>query len=151
ASLGIQITHEDAENLQVAVPPFKVDVMREVDVIEEVLRIYGYNKVEIGTQLKASLNQTPKPDKELYKNTVSELLVGNGFLEIMNNSLTNVETVFDESSAVRLYNPLSSDLDTMRQNMVFSLLEAIEYNQKRKNADVKFFEFGKTYHLEGDQ
>jgi phenylalanyl-tRNA synthetase beta chain len=151
ASLGIQITHEDAENLQVAVPPFKVDVTREVDVIEEVLRIYGYNKVEIGTQLKASLNQTPKPDKELYKNTVSELLVGNGFLEIMNNSLTNVETVFDESSAVRLYNPLSSDLDTMRQNMVFSLLEAIEYNQKRKNADVKFFEFGKTYHLEGDQ
>lgn len=150
-SLGIQITHEDAENLQVAVPPFKVDVTREVDVIEEVLRIYGYNNVEIGTQLKASLNQTPKPDKELYKNTVSELLVGNGFLEIMNNSLTNLDTVFDEGSAVRLFNPLSSDLDTMRQNMVFSLLEAIEYNQKRKNADVKFFEFGKTYHLDGDQ
>ncbi len=150
-ALGIEVRAEDDEQLEVAVPPFKVDVTREVDVIEEVLRIYGYNNIEIGTQLKASLNPSPKPDKELLKNTVADTLIANGYYEIMNNSLTHLDTALDPSTAVRVVNPLSSDLDTMRQNMVYSMLSSIEYNQKRKYSDIKFFEFGKTYHLNGEQ
>lgn len=149
-ALGIEIIEEDEHTLQVSVPPFKVDVTREVDVVEEVLRIYGYNNIEIGTQLKASLNPSPKPDRELVGNQIADLLVANGFLEIMNNSLTHLDTVTDPDTAVRIFNPLSSDLDTMRQNLLFSTLESIEYNQKRKQPDLKLFEFGKSYHLDGE-
>lgn len=150
-ALGIGILQEDQEGLQVAVPPYKVDVTREVDVIEEVLRIYGYNNIEIGAQLKASLNPSPKPDKEFVGNQVADLLVANGYLEIMNNSLTRLDTAADPSTAVRIVNPLSSDLDTMRQNLLFPVLESIAYNQKRKQPDLRFFEFGKSYHLDGEQ
>ena len=144
-ALGITIVKEDAEELLVQVAPYKVDVTREVDVIEEVLRIYGYNNIELKSQIRASLNTAEKPDKELLLNQVADLLIGNGYREILNNSLTKMAFVNDESTAVRLLNPLSSDLDTMRQNLLFSALISVSYNQKRKSPNAKYFEYGKTY------
>lgn len=144
-ALGIEIVKEDAEELLVQVAPYKVDVTREVDVIEEVLRIYGYNNIELKSQIKASLNTAEKPDKELLLNQVADLLIGNGYREILNNSLTKLAFVNDENTAVRLLNPLSSDLDTMRQNLLFSALTSVSYNQKRKSPNAKYFEYGKTY------
>ncbi|MFD2597478.1 phenylalanine--tRNA ligase subunit beta [Sphingobacterium corticis] len=150
-SLGIGIEHETAETLSVAVPPFKVDVTREVDVIEEVLRIYGYNNIELGTQIKASLNTVQKPDREVILNQVADLLIANGYREILSNSLTKEAYADNVETSVKLLNPLSSDLDTMRQNLLFSALTAISYNQKRKSADLKIFEFGQAYHLIEDK
>ncbi len=147
-ALGIEVRKEADGMLTVAVPPYKVDVTREVDVTEEVLRIYGYNNVEIKRQIKASLSPSSKPDKEVVQNQVADLLIGNGFREILSNSLTRLAYVDEPETAVRILNPLSSDLDTMRQNLLFSALEAIAYNQKRKHADLKFFEFGSTYRLQ---
>lgn len=149
-ALEIKVLDDADGVLTVAVPPYKVDVTREVDIIEEVLRIYGYNNIEIGRQLKASLNTSPKPDKEVVQNQVADLLIGNGFREILSNSLTKLDYADDPEVAVRMLNPLSADLDTMRQNMLFSALEAVAYNQKRKNADLKFFEFGTTYRTNGE-
>ncbi len=146
-ALGIKVLNEADGVLTVEVPPYKVDVTREVDIVEEVLRIYGYNNIAIERQIKASLNTSPKPDKEVVQNQVADLLIGNGFRETLSNSLTRLDYADDPSSAVRILNPLSADLDTMRQNLLFSALEAIGYNQKRKQPDVKFFEFGSTYHL----
>jgi len=144
-ALGIEIVAENEQEIAVQVPAYKVDVTREVDVIEEVLRIYGYNNIELNPQIKASLNTQEKPDKEVVLNQVADVLVANGFREILNNSLTKLAFVNDESTAVRLVNPLSSDLDTMRQNLLFSALTTVSYNQKRKNVDVKYFEYGKSY------
>ncbi|UIR54572.1 phenylalanine--tRNA ligase subunit beta [Sphingobacterium sp. SRCM116780] len=149
-ALGIGIATESAEHLAVLVPPYRVDVTREVDVIEEVLRIYGYNNVELKPQIKSSLNTSDKPDKEVVLNQLADLLIANGYREILSNSLTKLDYADDEATAVRLYNPLSSDLDTMRQNMLFSALTAVSYNQKRKNGDLKVFEFGKTYAITGE-
>ncbi|MDR2283264.1 MAG: phenylalanine--tRNA ligase subunit beta [Sphingobacterium sp.] len=146
-ALGIVITAEKEQVLSVEVPAYKVDVTREVDVTEEVLRIYGYNNIELKSQILASLNTQEKPDKEVVLNQIADLLIGNGYREILSNSLTKLSYVDDESTAVRLLNPLSSDLDTMRQNLVYSMLTAMSYNQKRKATDLKFFEYGKTYHL----
>lgn len=144
-SLGIQVLSEEEEGLQVAVPPYRVDVTREVDVIEEVLRIYGYNRVEIGSQLRSSLNVSKKPDPEVVQEQIADLLVGNGYYEIMTNSLTKQAYTTDPQRAVQILNPLSSDLDTMRQELVYSMLEAVAHNQKRKFPDLKLFEFGRTY------
>ncbi|WP_293888289.1 MULTISPECIES: phenylalanine--tRNA ligase subunit beta [unclassified Sphingobacterium] len=149
-ALGIEVAAETEEGLDVLVPAYRVDVTREVDVVEEVLRIYGYNNIALKSQIKASLNTVEKPDKEVVLNQLADLLIANGFREILSNSLTKLDYVDDSDTAVKLYNPLSSDLDTMRQNMVFSMLNAIEYNQKRRNFDLKFFEFGKTYALDGE-
>lgn len=146
-ALGIKIAKETEEGLSVEVPPYKVDVTREVDVIEEVLRIYGYNNIELKSQILASLNTQEKPDKEAVLNQIADLLIANGYREILSNSLTKLAYADDEATAVKLFNPLSSDLDTMRQNILFSALTAIAYNQKRKQSDLKFFEYGKTYHL----
>lgn len=146
-SLKIAIHEKEAGIWQVEVPPYKVDVTREVDIIEEVLRIYGYNNIEMKQQIKASLNTSAKPDKELIQHLVSDTLIANGFIEILCNSLTKLAYIDNEETAVKILNPLSSDLDVMRQNLLFSTLEAIAYNQKRRNADLKLFEFGKTYHL----
>ncbi|SFC79738.1 phenylalanyl-tRNA synthetase beta chain [Parapedobacter composti] len=146
-ALGINIRRQEAGTLTVEVPPYKVDVTREVDIIEEVLRIYGYNNIEIQRQIKASLNTSPKPDKEVVQNQVADLLIGNGFREMLSNSLTKMDYMDEPGLAVKVLNPLSTDLDTMRQNLLFSALEAIAYNQRRKQADLKFFEFGSTYYL----
>ncbi|MGK6350927.1 phenylalanine--tRNA ligase subunit beta [Parapedobacter sp. DT-150] len=149
-ALGIAVLSEEGGVLKVQVPPYKVDVTREVDIIEEVLRIYGYNNIEIKRQIKASLNTSPKPDKEIVQNQVADLLIGNGYREMLSNSLTKLDYADDPALAVRILNPLSADLDTMRQNLLFSALEAIGYNQKRKHPDLKLFEFGNTYRLAGD-
>lgn len=150
-ALGILIESETIDEIEVAVPPFKVDVTREVDIIEEVLRIYGYNNIEIKNQIKASLNTSEKPDSETVLNQVSDLLIANGFREILSNSLTKEAFVEDKETAVKLLNPLSTDLDTMRQNLLFSALVAVSYNQNRKNTDLKLFEFGRVYHLIEDK
>ncbi len=149
-SLGIEIEHEGHDALLLSVPPFKVDVTREQDVIEEVLRIYGYNNIEIPTVLNSSLSFAEKPDKEKIQNVVSELLTNNGFSEMMCLSLTKGEYAgklksLSEDRSVAMMNPLSSDLNVLRQTLLFSGLETIAYNQNRKNADLKLYEFGKTY------
>ncbi|MEN5232670.1 phenylalanine--tRNA ligase subunit beta [Sphingobacterium faecium] len=149
-ALGIGIEQESTEGLDVLVPAYRVDVTREVDVIEEVLRIYGYNNVELKPQIKSSLNTSEKPDKEVVLNQLADLLIANGFRETLSNSLTKLDYADDEATAVRLCNPLSSDLDTMRQNMLFSALTTVSYNQKRRNSDLKIFEFGKTYAIDGE-
>lgn len=144
-ALGIAIIGGSEKEITVSVPPYRVDVRREVDVIEEVLRIYGYNNIAFKSQIKSSLSTTEKPDKELVWNQVADLLVGNGYREILNNSLTKLAFVEDEKTAVRLANPLSSDLDTMRQNLLYGALTTLAYNQKRKYPNAKYFEYGKTY------
>ncbi len=149
-ALGIGIEQESKDGLDVLVPAYRVDVTREVDVIEEVLRIYGYNNVELKPQIKSSLNTSEKPDKEVVLNQLADLLIANGFRETLSNSLTKLDYADDEATAVRLCNPLSSDLDTMRQNMLFSALTTVSYNQKRRNSDLKIFEFGKTYAIDGE-
>lgn len=149
--LGVHVVSENEEGMSLQVPAFKVDVTREVDIIEEILRIHGYDNVEIPMQIRASLNYTAKPDKEILQNQIADMLTGNGFLEILNNSLTKLSYSDDPETAVRILNPLSSDLDVMRQNLLFSGLEVISYNQNRKNSDMKLYEFGKVYNLDGNE
>ncbi|MCT1532202.1 phenylalanine--tRNA ligase subunit beta [Sphingobacterium daejeonense] len=146
-SLGIEIKNETNQGFDVLVPPYKVDVTREIDVVEEVLRIYGYNNIELKTQIKASLNTSEKPDREVVLNQIADLLISNGYREILSNSLTKDEYLENPETAVKLLNPLSSDLDVMRQNLLFSALVAIGYNQKRRSADLKVFEYGRSYNL----
>ncbi|MXV13690.1 phenylalanine--tRNA ligase subunit beta [Hufsiella ginkgonis] len=147
---GITIKASLEEGLLLDVPAYKVDVTREVDVIEEVLRLYGYNNIEIPSQIRASLNYAPKPDKESIRNQVADMLTANGFYEILTNSLTRSAYSLDSEKEVKILNPLSSDLDTMRQSLLFSGLEVIAYNQNRKSADLRLYEFGKTYQLDGE-
>lgn len=151
-TLGIQIESENGDVLHLAVPAFKVDVQREIDVIEEVLRIYGYNQIEIPSQVNSSLSYATKPDREKIMNTVADLLTSNGFSEIMSLSLTpssytENSTLFPKVENVGMLNPLSSELDVLRQTLLYGGLEAIAYNQNRKRADLKLYEFGKSYHL----
>ena len=144
-ALGIRVVSESSEGLELEVPSYKVDVTREVDVIEEVLRIYGYNTIAIPTQIRASMNYGTKPDKEAVRNHIAELLSSNAFSEILTNSLTKSAYSDSLETAVKILNPLSSDLDVMRQSLLYTGLEAIAYNQNRRNADLKFYEFGKVY------
>ncbi len=150
-SLDIEINSEDAEGLQITVPAFRVDVQRPCDVVEDILRIYGYNNVEIPTQLKSSLTVKAFEDqRHKLQNLVAEQLVGAGFNEIMNNSLTK-GAYYDELKAypketlVSIVNPLSSDLNVMRQTMLFGGLESIMRNANRKMPNLRFFEFGNCY------
>jgi len=150
-ALDIHIVSESADGLILKVPPYRVDVTRDVDVIEEILRIYGYNNIYIPTQVRASLSASPRPEKDTVQNLLSDLLTANGFNEIMSNSLTKSAYSDKPESAVKILNPLSSDLDVMRQTMLYSGLEAIVYNQNRQNADIKFYEFGKVYSVTDDK
>lgn len=144
--LEIEIIAENGDELKLSVPPFKVDVQREVDVIEEVLRVYGYNNIELPEVLKSSLSYRTKPEKEKVTNIISDLLVSKGFNEMLSNSLTKSGYYpTAENTLVRIKNPLSKDLDVLRQSMLFDGLETIVYNQNRRNSDVKLFEWGKTY------
>ncbi|MBK0382673.1 phenylalanine--tRNA ligase subunit beta [Pedobacter sp. SD-b] len=147
-SLDIDIIKETTDVLSLKVPTYRVDVTRPVDVIEEILRIYGYDNIEIPQKVNASLNVSPKPDKETLQNTIADMLTANGFYEVLSNSLTKSSYSKDIDKAVKILNPLSSDLDVMRQSMLYSGLEAVAYNQNRRTADVKFYEFGKTYQTE---
>lgn len=149
-ALGIRVLSANAEGLELEVPSFKVDVTREVDVIEEILRIYGYNTIAIPTQIRASMNYGSKPDKESVRNHIAELLSSNAFSEILTNSLTKLTYSESPDTAVRILNPLSSDLDVMRQSLLYTGLEAIAYNQNRRNSDLKFYEFGKVYEKQAE-
>jgi phenylalanyl-tRNA synthetase beta chain len=149
-ALDIEVVNETAEGLSLKVPPYRVDVTREVDVIEDILRIYGYNNIHIPTQVRASLSASVTPEKDTVQNMLSDLLTANGFNEIMSNSLTKSAYSDNLDTAVKILNPLSSDLDVMRQTMLYSGLEAIAYNQNRQNADIKFYEFGKVYKIQED-
>jgi phenylalanyl-tRNA synthetase beta chain len=147
--LEIQIVKEDAEGLELSIPPFKVDVQREADVIEEILRVYGYNNVEIPEVLTSSLSYREKPDQEKVVNIISDLLTDNGFNEMLSNSLTKSDYYKNSDTLVRMKNPLSKELDVLRQSMVYNGLETIVYNQNRKATDLKLYEWGKTYFRNG--
>lgn len=152
SSLEMEITGETGEGLSLVVPPYRVDVQRPCDVVEDILRIYGYNNVEIPTSVKACLSVEGAEDKSVkLQNLVSEQLVGCGFNEILNNSLTSASyyeglETYKPENLVRLMNPLSNDLNVLRGTLLFGGLESIEHNANRKNADLKFFEFGNCYH-----
>jgi len=150
-ALDIEIVSESADGLVLKVPPYRVDVTREVDVIEEILRVYGYNNIYIPTQVRASLSASPRPEKDTVQNMLSDILTANGFNEILSNSLTKSAYSSDLDSAVKILNPLSNDLDVMRQTLLYSGLEAINYNQNRKAADLKLYEFGKVYSVKDDK
>jgi len=151
-SLEMQIVKEDAEGLTVKVPAYRVDVQRPCDVVEDILRIYGYNNVEIPTQLKSSLVIKGEEDqKHKLANLVSEQLVGEGFNEILNNSLTKGAYYGENDTLVRIMNPLSTDLNVMRQTLLYGGLESIEHNAKRKNGNCRFFEFGNVYFFSPDK
>jgi len=149
-NLDIEVLATNKEGLKLLIPTFKVDVKREVDIVEEILRIYGYNNIEIPEKVNSSVSLRQKPDLERIQNIIADYLVAQGFVEIMNNSLTKSEyiaksTMFDNDQSVELLNPLSKDLDILRQTLLFGGLEVINYNQNRKTADLKIFEFGKIY------
>lgn len=156
-SLEMKITAETSEGLTLFVPPYRVDVQRDVDVIEDVLRIYGYNNIEIPDTLKSSLTTKGEEDKShRLQDIVSEQLVGSGFSEIMNNSLTKAAyydnlTSFPAENLVMLLNPLSADLNGMRQTLLFGGLESIAHNVNRKNSDIRFFEFGNCYFFDKEK
>lgn len=147
--LEIEIKAEKDGVLSLSVPPYRVDVQREIDVIEDVLRIFGYNHIEMPDFLKSSLSYAPKPDAEEIQNSVSNLMTDNGFFEIWNNSLTaaNLYKTDDKlgDDVVEMLNPLSSDLNVMRQNLLFGGLDTLRYNINRKSDRLKLYEFGKTY------
>jgi len=146
-SLGITVAAETPEGLSLKVPTFKVDVTRECDITEEVLRIYGYNNIEIPSKVNASLAFTAKPDREQTQHVIADMLTANGFMEIWCNSLTKGAYSKNIDEVVRILNPLSTDLNVMRQSLLMPALESVAYNQNRKQGDIKFYEFGKTYHL----
>jgi phenylalanyl-tRNA synthetase beta chain len=147
--LEIAIESESAEGLGLLVPVYRVDVTREADVIEEILRIYGYNHVEHPAQLTSVLTYTDKPDKEKVTQIVSDYLSGNGFNEIMCNSLTREAYYRDDPQAVTLFNPLSTDLNRMRTTLLYGGLETIIFNLNRKRPHLRFYEFGNCYRITG--
>ena len=150
ASLEIEIIQATENGLQLAVPTYRVDVKREADVIEEILRIYGYNNIEIPTQVRASLQFQEKPDPVKIRNRIAETLSAQGFCEIWSNSLTKTAyykqgQTFKDENTVKLFNPLSQDLGAMRQTLLFGGLEAILTNSKHRNSDLRLYEFGNCY------
>ena len=145
-SLEMKVLGETPEALTLEIPAYRVDVTRPCDVVEDILRIYGYNNVEIPTQLKGSLVIKGDEDqKHKLANLVSEQLVGEGFNEILNNSLTKAAYYGENDTLVRIMNPLSSDLNVMRQTLLFGGLESIQHNVNRKRQNLRFFEFGNVY------
>lgn len=152
-SLEMKILEETANGIKLQIPAYRVDVQRPCDVVEDILRIYGYNNVEIPSAVKSTLNVKGDEDKShKLQNIIAEQLVGCGFNEILNNSL-NRSAYYDglesypSENLVKLINPLSSDLNSMRQTLLFGGLECIAHNANRKNADLKFFEFGNCYYF----
>lgn len=164
--IGKKIGHQNIENIlsylaydfiekrvggaKVAAPTYMVDVYRECDVVEEILRIYGYNNVELPSRLHMSVNATPSPEPEAIRNGISNFLAANGFVETMNNSLTkgdyyNDLKTFPADHCVHIVNPLSSDLNVMRQTLILNGLEVIAYNINRQKTSMRFFEYGSVY------
>ncbi len=149
-ALDIRIESENAGTLSVAVPPYRVDVQREADLIEDILRIYGYNNIEMPQQVRSSLSYAPHPDKDKLVALSSDMLSAKGFNEIMSNSLTKA-SYYEELQAypagrcVKILNPLSNDLNVMRQTLLFNALEAAQLNTNHRNGDLKLYEFGNCY------
>ncbi|MDR2969301.1 MAG: phenylalanine--tRNA ligase subunit beta [Tannerellaceae bacterium] len=155
-SLEIKIVAETQEGLTLHVPVYRIDVQRDVDVIEDILRIYGYNNIEFDENVKSNLSyKTPTDRSYNLQNLISEQLCGNGFHEIMNNSLTSLAcyedlSTYPATNCVMPENPLSADLNALRQTLLFGGLQSIEYNIKRKNGNIRFFEFGNCYDFNAD-
>ena len=148
-ALEIEIIEKNGNIWKLAVPRYRVDVQRECDVVADILRIYGYDNVEFPEKLNTSLSYNPKPNPEALQKRISEQLTAQGFNEIMNNSLTKVSYYQNGTwldTCVKIMNPLSQDLGVMRQTLLFGGLESIQRNANRKNADLKFYEFGNCYH-----
>ncbi len=152
-SLEMKVVSESEDGLELLVPAYRVDVQRPCDVVEDILRIYGYNNVEIPTQLKSSLTILGEEDKNYHlQSVIGEQLVGCGFNEIMNNSLTKTSyytalNKYTEETTVKVMNPLSSDLGVMRQTLLFGGLESVARNINHKSPNIRFFEFGNCYHI----
>ena len=150
AALEVKILSEHEGRLTVAVPPYRVDVQREADLIEDILRIYGYNNVEIPVRVRSTLSYAPKPDRNRLVNLAADFLTDNGFTEIMSNSLTKAAyyeglAACPPEHCVRILNPLSADLNVLRQTLLFNMLEAVCLNINHKNGDLKLYEFGNCY------
>jgi phenylalanyl-tRNA synthetase beta chain len=150
ASLDIKVNSSSDAGLGLQIPAYRVDVQREVDVIEEILRVYGYNNIHIPNKLTATISNSPRTEDYKVQNVIANQLNSLGFHEMMANSLTTPDYIklseqLKEEHNVTILNPLSNDLSTMRQSMLFSGLEAISYNINRKSSDLKLFEFGKSY------
>ncbi|MDH6313553.1 phenylalanyl-tRNA synthetase beta chain [Parabacteroides sp. PFB2-10] len=157
ASLEMKIVSETAEGVSIEVPVYRFDVQRDVDVIEDILRIYGYNNIEFGDNVKSNLSYKTETDRSYeLQNLISEQLVGGGFHEIMNNSFTprayyeELET-YPANRCVMLLNPLSTDLNAMRQTLLFGGMDSIERNTKRRNGNIRFFEFGNCYEFNAEK
>lgn len=154
-ALEIEILSKNGDVWQLAVPRYRVDVQRECDVVEDILRIYGYDNVEFPEKLNTSLAYGIKPDPEALRRRIAEQLTAQGFNEILNNSLTKISyyeplQTLTLDSCVKIMNPLSQDLGVMRQTLLFGGLESIARNANRKNTDLKFYEFGSCYHYNGE-
>ncbi|MES2544291.1 MAG: phenylalanine--tRNA ligase subunit beta [Bacteroidota bacterium] len=150
-SLDIKVNSVSDNSLGLIIPAYRVDVQREIDVIEEILRVYGYNNINISKKLNATVANSPRTEDYKVQNIIANQLVSLGFNEMMANSLTSPDYVkfsenLREEFNVNILNPLSNDLSAMRQSLLFSGLEAVSYNINRRNSDLKLFEFGKTYH-----
>lgn len=156
-NLGIKVTEFNANGMKLMVPPFRVDVQRPCDIVEEILRIYGYNNIDFGKSVQSSLTVQGEVDRShKMQDLVSEQLVGCGFNEILNNSLTRAAyydgmTNCPPEKLVRLMNPLSADLNVLRQSLLFGGLESLSHNIRRQNADLRFFEFGKCYYFDAER
>ncbi len=149
--LGITYLNETPEGAEISVPAFKTDVTREIDITEEILRIYGYNNIDLPDKVRLSLNYSIKPDKDKIQNLVSDYLSSNCFYEIYCNSLTKADTNQDTSSFVKILNPVSNEVNAMRQSLLYGGLETIVYNRNRKHPDMKFYEFGNSYHITSEE
>ena len=147
--LDIKIMDENTDGLLLEIPLYRVDVRKEADVVEEILRIYGYNNVEISSHVNSTLSYSEKPDRERIVNIVSDMLTANGFAEIMCNSLNPASFYesddFNKDELVILANPLSSDLNAMRQSLIYGGLSSVKWNINRQNPDLKLYEFGNCY------
>jgi phenylalanyl-tRNA synthetase beta chain len=155
AALEMKITERTPTGYVLQVPAYRVDVQRDVDVVEDILRIYGYNNVEIGQNLVSTLSYSSKPDSHKLQNLIAEQLTAQGFNEILNNSLTKGGyytelTSYPAANCVKILNALSSDLNVMRQTLLFGGLDNIAYNINRRNANLKFYEFGNCYYYNAD-
>ena len=151
ASLEIKVNSVSDAGLGLTIPAYRVDVQREIDVIEEILRVYGYNNIKFSDKLNATVSNAPRTEDYKVQNIIGTQLNSQGFHEMMANSLTTssyvqLSEMLKEEHNVMMLNPLSNDLAAMRQSLLFSGLEAISYNINRRNSDLKLFEFGKTYH-----
>lgn len=150
--LGYEFIEKYPCGAKVAAPSYMIDVTRECDVVEEILRIYGYNNIELPSNVKMSINATMKPEPEIVRNAISDFLAANGFNEMMNNSLTKSDyysklQTYPEANCVRILNPLSSDLNVLRQTLILGGLEVISYNINRQSQSLRLFEYGSVYSL----